>query len=84
MPRSLPISLNIRPDDASIRRGRPVVAIDETLHTTEYCLARAVQCEEMAEKTEFAPSKAIFLDMAKRWRASSAESPLPLLRRPFR
>ena len=83
MPRSLPISLNIRPDDASIRRG-PVVAIDETLYTTEYCLARAVQCEEMAEKTEFAPSKAIFLDMAKRWRASSAESPLPLLRRLFR
>jgi hypothetical protein len=50
------------------------VAEKETPHTSEYCLARAVQCEKMAE-TVFLPSnKAVLLDIAKRWRALAAES----------
>lgn len=42
-------------------------------HTSEYCLARAVQCEEMAEQTTLSPNKTILLDIAKHSRALAAE-----------
>ena len=37
------------------------------------CLARAAQCEEMAEKTAIPVNRAVLLDLAKRWRALAAE-----------
>jgi len=46
---------------------------EKSPHASEYCLARAVQCEELAEQTSFAANKAILLDIAKRWRALAAE-----------
>jgi hypothetical protein len=54
---------------------------DQSPHTVEYCLARAVQCEELASNTKFAANKAILLDMAKRWRSLAAESKQPLVGR---
>jgi hypothetical protein len=51
---------------------------DEKLSLSfEYCLARAVQCEEMAEKTTIPATKAIFFDVAKRWRTLAAETEQP-------
>lgn len=49
-------------------------------HTPEYCLARAVQCEELAQQTKIPATKATFLDIAKRWRTLAAESERPLVR----
>lgn len=43
-------------------------------HTSEYCLARAQQCEEQAEKTRSDANKALLLELAKRWRALAVES----------
>jgi hypothetical protein len=37
--------------------------------TPEYCLERAVECARMAEQSAFQENKAIFLDLAERWRA---------------
>jgi hypothetical protein len=54
---------------------------DQYPHTAEYCLARAVRCEELAAKTTFEANKAIFLDMAKRWRSLAEESKQPLVGR---
>ena len=49
------------------------MAYEKSPLSTEYCLARAVQCEDMVEQTAIAASKAIFLDNAKRWRALATE-----------
>jgi hypothetical protein len=43
-------------------------------HTKEYCLARAAECERMAEETRYPASKAIFLDQARRWYRLAMES----------
>ena len=51
-----------------------MVPDEKSPHTSEYCLARAVQCEELAEQTAFVGNKAILLNIAKRWRALAAES----------
>jgi hypothetical protein len=47
---------------------------EKSPHTSEYFLARAVQCEELATQTAFAENNAILLGLAKRWRALAAES----------
>jgi hypothetical protein len=49
--------------------------------SSEYCLAHAVKCEEMAEQPAFAANKAILLDSAKRWRALATETEEPSFRR---
>lgn len=48
--------------------------------SSETCLARAMQCEELAEQTTIAVTKAILLDIAKHWRALAAESERPSFR----
>ena len=57
------------------------MAEEKSPHTSEYSLARAVQCEEMAEKSAFPANKAILLDIAKRWRAFAAQSEQPSFQR---
>ena len=42
--------------------------------TKEYCLARAAERERMAEETQFSANKAIFRDLARRWRTLGADS----------
>jgi len=50
------------------------VASQSPPHTTEYCLARAVECDLKAEQCVHPDSKAIFLDLAKRWRDLARDS----------
>jgi hypothetical protein len=57
------------------------VAEEKSLFSSEYCFGRAMQCEEMAEQTAIPASKAILLDLAKRWRALAAETEQPSFRR---
>jgi hypothetical protein len=56
------------------------VAENRFSHNAQYCLARAVQCEELAAKTPWSASREVFLDMAKRWRELAAESEQPSFR----
>lgn len=42
-------------------------------HSREYCLARADECERMAE-TSMPPNKTIFLDLARQWRKLAHDS----------
>jgi hypothetical protein len=53
---------------------------EKSPHTSAECLARAMQCERLAEQTTFAPNKATLLDIAKRWRALAAEREQPSAR----
>ena len=46
---------------------------DKSPHTSEYYLARAVQCERLAKQTSMQVTKGIYLDLAKRWRALAAK-----------
>jgi hypothetical protein len=57
------------------------VADEKSPLSSETCLARAAQCEEMAEQTAIPVSKAILLDIAKRWRALATETEQPSFRR---
>jgi hypothetical protein len=43
-------------------------------HNSEYCLSRAIECEQNAKQTVNAKNKAIFLDLAIRWRLLARES----------
>jgi hypothetical protein len=43
-------------------------------HTAEYCLARAFECDQKAEQTMDPKNKAIFFDLANRWRTLAQES----------
>jgi hypothetical protein len=43
-------------------------------HTPEHCIARAEECERMAEAAINAENKAIFLDLAQRWRKLAGEA----------
>ncbi len=47
---------------------------DDTLHSAEYCLARVEESERMAAQVEDPKNKAIFLDLANRWRRLAKES----------
>jgi hypothetical protein len=51
------------------------VATQSSPHTAEYCLYRAVECDQSAEQCIDPQNKAIFLDLAKRWRTLALESP---------
>jgi hypothetical protein len=43
-------------------------------HSSEYCLYRAIECEQNAEKAADAKNRAIYLDLASRWRLLATES----------
>lgn len=43
--------------------------MSQELHTPEYCLARAAQCETLAAQTPNRQSQITFLHLARRWRA---------------
>ena len=50
------------------------VAAQSSPHTAEYCLARAVECDEKAERCKDQKNKTIFFDLARRWRSLARES----------
>jgi hypothetical protein len=50
------------------------VAQDTEPHGYEYCLSRAIECEQSAKEAGDARNKAIFLDLATRWRALAEDS----------
>ena len=43
-------------------------------HPPEYCIARAEECERLAEQAVSPENKAIFLDLAQRWRKIAGEA----------
>jgi hypothetical protein len=49
------------------------VATQSSPHTAEYCLKRAAECDQHAEDCIAPQNKAIFLDLAKRWRTLAQE-----------
>lgn len=42
-------------------------------NSPEYCLARAEECERLAEQTTMAVNKEIFLNLAHRWRTLATD-----------
>ena len=46
-------------------------------HGSEYCLYRAIECERNAEQAVDAENRAIFLDLASRWRLLASETGEP-------
>jgi len=43
-------------------------------HPPEYCIDRALECERSAEAAVDAGNKAIFIDLARRWRMLAADA----------
>ena len=43
-------------------------------HTIEYCLARAAECDQKAKEAVDPKNRAVFLDLATRWRTLALES----------
>jgi hypothetical protein len=50
------------------------VATQASPHTTEYSLTRAAECDQKAEEAIDPKNRAIFLDLAIRWRNLALES----------
>jgi hypothetical protein len=50
------------------------VANQSAPHTAEYCLYRAVECDQKAEECANPKNKQIFFDLAIRWRELAQQS----------
>jgi hypothetical protein len=62
------------------QRGAQTARIGEKMverpspHNSEYCLYRAIECEQQAEQAVDAKNRAIYLDLASRWRLLASET----------
>jgi hypothetical protein len=44
--------------------------VEKSAHSPEYCLQRAIHCEDMAEQTGIPANREILLNLAAGWRAA--------------